>query len=89
MMADMLEEVRDALRDHTTCHGIVYRDGEMDACGKPACVLIDAREHEDGCIWPACAYHAHQFGRGRTVPLTLIIAAIKDWTPPSRRWRRG
>jgi hypothetical protein len=61
--------------DH--CHGIVYRDGDMDACGKPPVALIDARDLEDGCIWPACAYHANRYGRGRCVPLADIVTALK------------
>lgn len=72
-MSDLLTEVLRA--DH--CHGIVTRDGEMDACGKPPVAIIDARGAEDGCYWPACAYHAHRYGRGHVVPLPDLLAAIK------------
>jgi hypothetical protein len=65
-----------ARSDH--CHGIVTRDGEMDACGKPPVAVIDAREFEDGCYWPACAYHANRYGGGRCVPLATILAALKE-----------
>jgi hypothetical protein len=56
--------------DH--CHGIVIRDGEQDACGKPAVAMIDARACEDGGYWPACVYHANRYGRGRCVPLAAV-----------------
>ena len=58
------------------CHGIVTRNGEQDACGKTPTMLIDARTFEDGCIWPACTYHAHRYGRGHVVPLAAIIREL-------------
>jgi hypothetical protein len=70
--ADLTHEVRRAKE----CHGLVTRDGHEDACGKPAVAIIDARDREDGCYWPACAYHAHRYGRGRVVPLTAIREAL-------------
>ena len=65
-----------ALKTADHCHGIVYRDGDMDACGKPPVAIIDARDAEDGCYWPACAYHANRYGRGQCVPLASLIGAL-------------
>lgn len=62
------------------CHGIVVIQGYEDACNKPATSIIDGRGTEDETYWPACAYHAHRYGRGRVVPLAQIRAAL-DGTP--------
>lgn len=70
-MRDLTETLRTA--DH--CHGIVTRNGEMDVCGKPPVAIIDARAAEDGCYWPACAYHANRYGAGHVVPLAELRAA--------------
>jgi hypothetical protein len=40
--------------------------------------VIDARDLEDGCYWPACAWHANRYGRGRCVPLGDLRAAQED-----------
>lgn len=72
-VAGLAAEVRRA--DH--CHGIVTRDGEQDACGKPPVAIIDARSAEDGCYWPACAWHAHRYGYGHVVPLSDLRAALE------------
>lgn len=65
-------QIRAALRsDH--CHGLITRNGEQDACGKPPV----ARDFEDGCIWPACAYHAHRYGK-RWVTLREIAASLRS-----------
>ena len=61
--------------DH--CHGLVTRDGEEDACGKPPVAIIDATAAEAGCYWPACAYHANRYGRGHVVPLARIVEALR------------
>ena len=75
-LASLRAEVLGA--DH--CHGIVTRDGEQDACGKPPVAIIDAREAEDGCYWPACTFHAYRYGRGHVVPLPTIRAAfLEGW----------
>lgn len=63
--------------DH--CHGIVTREGEMDACGKPPVAIIDGRSSEDETFWPACSFHAHRYGRGRCVPLSVIVTAVGGW----------
>ena len=63
-----------SVADH--CHGLVVHEGIEDACGKPPVAVIDARDVEDGCYWPACAYHAHRYGRGKCVPLGDLIAAV-------------
>ena len=68
-------DVRAVLKSADHCHGIVTRDGEQDACGKPPVALIDARDLEDGCIWPACAYHANRYGR-RWVTLQEIARVL-------------
>jgi hypothetical protein len=52
------------------CHGIVTRDFEQDACGKPVTTIIDDPEG----AWPACTYHAHRWGEGRVIPLADILA---------------
>jgi hypothetical protein len=69
-------DLRDVLARADHCHGLVIRDGEQDACGKPPVAIIDARDVEDGCYWPACAYHANRYGRGQCVPLTDLRAAL-------------
>lgn len=48
----------------TLCAGIVVRDGEEDACCKPACVIA---YHPDGGVWPACVWHAHRYGGALTL----------------------
>jgi hypothetical protein len=58
------------------CHGTVVRDGIEDACGKPPTSIIDGRDTEDNCCWPACAYHANRYGGGRVVPLERLLAAV-------------
>ena len=68
------ERLAAAVRDGL-CHGIVVRDGVEDACLKLATSVIDGRGTEDETYWPACAYHAHRWGRGRVVPLEDIMAA--------------
>lgn len=70
-MSDDLARVL-ANADH--CHGIVTRDGEQDACGKPPVAVIDGRGTEDEGYWPACAYHANRYGRGKCVPLARLLA---------------
>jgi hypothetical protein len=59
------------------CHGIVTRDGEQDACGKEPVAVIDGRGTEDESFWPACAYHANRYGRGRCVALGVLAAALR------------
>jgi hypothetical protein len=60
------------------CHGIVTVDGEQEPCNKPATAIIDGRSTEDETYWPACAYHAHRWGRGRVVPLADLRTALLD-----------
>lgn len=74
LAATIAAEVRGA--DH--CHGLVVRDGEEDACGKPPVALIDGRGTESETFWPACAYHANRYGGERCVPLLSIAAALFD-----------
>jgi hypothetical protein len=62
------------LADH--CHALAIREGIEDACGKPPVAIIDARDLDDGGYWPACAYHAHRYGRGRCVPLSDLYYAV-------------
>jgi hypothetical protein len=69
------DELRRVLTTADHCHGLVVRDGIEDACGKPPVAVIDARDVEDGCYWPACAYHAHRYGRGKCVPLAELVDA--------------
>lgn len=57
------------------CHGIVTRDGEMDACGKPPVAVVDDRDR-DGSYWPACAYHANRYGRGKCVSLADLADTL-------------
>jgi len=64
------------LRRVNECHGIVVRDGEQDACGKPAVAIIDGYGTEAEDYWPACAYHANRYGGGRCVPLREIVEAV-------------
>lgn len=61
--------------DH--CHGIVTRDFKQDACGKPPVAIIDGAEWDED-YWPACAYHAHRYGRSKCVPLTEVLAAVAE-----------
>jgi hypothetical protein len=68
-------ELAEVLRTADHCHGIVTRDGEQDACGKPPVAIIDWRGTEAETYWPVCAYHAHRYGDGRAVPLRDILAA--------------
>jgi hypothetical protein len=73
----LAREVKTA--DH--CHGLVTRDGEQDACGKPPVAIIDCRDFDDGYFWPACAYHANRYGRGRCVSLAVILASLPQAPP--------
>ena len=59
------------------CHGVVTRAGEQDACGKPVVGIIDGRDTDAQCYWPACTYHLHIYGRGRVVPLVDLLATIR------------
>jgi hypothetical protein len=70
--------LRDLLRalDDDHCHGIVTRDGEQDACGKPTTCIVDGHGTEDETFWPACTYHANRYGGGRIVPLTVIREVV-------------
>lgn len=76
MTAD-LAALRWLLDYATGCHGGVIRDGEQDACEKPAVAVIDGRGSEDESYWPACAYHANRYGAGRCVPLVVLRAALR------------
>lgn len=71
--------IRDELRRYraSTCHGIVIRQGEMDACNKETVGFIDGRSSEEGCVWPACAYHLHRYGAGRIVPLWSVLDLVR------------
>lgn len=62
--------------DH--CHGLVVRDGEQDACGKPPVAIIDGRGTEAETFWPVCAWHANRYGRGRCVPLRVLLASLRE-----------
>lgn len=73
----LAHEVKTA--DH--CHGLVVRDGEQDACGKPPVAIIDGRGTEDVSFWPACAYHANRYGQGRCVALSVILASLSEPRP--------
>lgn len=55
--------------DHL-CAGIVTRDGEQDACCKPATTVI--YDAESGHVWPGCTWHAHRYGGAVT------LAVIRD-----------
>lgn len=72
-----MSDLRHVIKSADHCHGIVTRDGEMDACGKPPVAIIDANDTEDGCFWPACAYHANRYGRGRVVPIWVLVATLE------------
>ena len=50
--------------DHL-CAGIVYRQGDMDACCKPATTIVYDAEGAD--VWPACTWHAHRYGGALTL----------------------
>jgi hypothetical protein len=63
-MSDLRDEIQ---WDH--CGGIVTRDGEQDACGKPTtCIVRD----DEGRPWAACVWHAHRYGTGHMVTLAEI-----------------
>lgn len=47
------------------CAGIVTRDGEQDACCKPATTILYDAETAD--VWPACTWHAHRNGGALTL----------------------
>jgi len=47
------------------CGGIVTRQGEMDACMKPATTVVFDNVY--GGIWPACTWHAHRYGGALTL----------------------
>ena len=49
----------------TLCAGIVTRDGEMDACCKPATTVV--HDAEEASVWPACTWHAHRYGGALTL----------------------
>ena len=51
----------------TVCHGIVTRDGWIDACNKPAVAAVYSPEKAG--IWPACTWHSHRYGTGLMVTL--------------------
>lgn len=70
----MSESLTSVLSRADRCHGIVVHDGIMDACDKPAVAIIDGRDTEDEGYWPACAYHANRYGRGKCVPLSDLRA---------------
>lgn len=72
------EALAEVVRRADHCHGLVVRDGIEDACGKPPVAIIDANDYEDGCYWPACAYHANRYGRGRCVPLRDLADVLAD-----------
>lgn len=79
-MSDLEFELRRALlwlRESDGCHGTVTRDGETDACDKPATVIVDGRGTEDETYWPACTFHAYRYGRGRVVPLRAILEEVR------------
>lgn len=60
----------------TLCAGVVTRNGEQDACCKPATAVI--LETEDSTIWPACTYHAHRYGSGTVYAVTLTLAQMRE-----------
>ena len=70
----LTREVKTA--DH--CHGIVTRDWEQDACGKPPVAIIDGRGTEAESFWPACAYHANPYGGPACVPISVIVFALRS-----------
>lgn len=59
----------------TLCHGLVIRDGHEDQCCKPPTTAI--YDVENVAIWPACTYHAHRYGSGRTMTLAQIREALE------------
>lgn len=71
---DLDREIRTA----DECHGVVTRDFEQDACGKPPVAIIDGRGTEAETFWPACAYHAHRYGGGRVVSIAVLLAAAEQ-----------
>ncbi|HET7327868.1 MAG TPA: hypothetical protein VFJ14_11360 [Nocardioidaceae bacterium] len=71
------DELDRVLRTADHCHGIVTRNGEQDACGKPPVAVIDGSPWGEG-YWPACAYHANRYGGGRCVPLSSLARMLAD-----------
>lgn len=70
--------LRTAVEKADHCHGIVTRQGDEDACGKPPVAMIDGRVGDEG-YWPACAYHANRWGQvgyNRLVTLAEIVEAL-------------
>jgi len=83
------EALARVLRDADHCHGIVTRDGEQDACGKPPVAIVDGRGTEAETYWPVCAYHAHRYGAGRVVPLAQVKATARAEAEAERdHWKR-
>lgn len=74
----MSADLRRVLMTADHCHGIVVRDGIEDACGKPPVAIIDGRGTEAETYWPACAYHANRYGRGKCVPLADLAALVTE-----------
>lgn len=74
MSAD--ETLRQVILTADHCHGIVTRGGWQDACGKPPVAIIDDRDAEAQCYWPACAYHANRYAAGRCVALPALAEAL-------------
>lgn len=72
-----VDDLRRVLLSADHCHGIVTKDGEQDACGKPPTTVIVASDLDDGGHWPACTYHAHRYGRDRVVPLPALLAVLR------------
>lgn len=59
MSTERITITRSQIQDiDTLCAGIVTRDGEMDACCKPATTVVYDAEHAS--VWPACTWHAHR-----------------------------
>ena len=72
-MAHLAAIKREALSPYG-CGGIVTRDYEQDACGKPTVCIIDDPEYGP---WAACVWHAHRYGSGRMVTLAQIVEALR------------
>lgn len=64
------------MSDVLRCHISVTRDGDMDACDKPAVGRLHLLDWEDeefgaGEPYPACRFHLYRLGgNGRAVELT-------------------
>lgn len=61
-----------------TCCSTVTRNGELDACGKPAVGFVTGREWDEGWAdgYPACSWHLNRYGGHLLKDVLLAAAAV-------------